>query len=234
MKFFGGGAFFIEAANYTRKVLTPDNWLGIDRLLKAQDYIVDVQPWDRSIYVNYNLNDFRSRLFHTIRKAAGRYDWPGKDKHLTHWMCEAHSVPYEVLNEKWLTVEPNRVAPVVVSRAGPGREHHHVYQNPSFPWHKVWKKYGKQAVFIGTPVEHAVFCASCGEVKYQPTADLYEAARVISGCDLFIGNQSCPHAIAEGLKKNIILEVWEAGPNCLVYRPGVIHGRKHDMELPDL
>jgi len=98
----------------------------------------------------------------------------------------------------------------------------------------VWSKYKDQAVFVGTPEEHKVFCATCGVIPFYPTLNLAEAARVISGCDLFIGNQSAPHAIAEGLKKRIILEVWPAGANCLIFREGVIHGWNEEIQLPEV
>lgn len=231
MRHLGGGILFIEAAAYTRSLLTPDRWCGIDILLKAQPYVHDVLPWQRQ-GVSFNGNDFRANMFSILRKPhlAG----PAFEKHLCHWMCDAHSVPYSAMDEAWLSVPSTRVAPVVISRAGAARKSHHVYHNPLFPWHRVWRKYGSNAVFIGTPDEHRVFCHTCGEVPYHPTASLYEAAQVIAGADLFVGNQSCPHAIAEGLKKRIVLEVWPNGPNCLVYRQGVTHGKDENVDLPNL
>lgn len=225
---FGGGTFHIEAADYTRRKLTPDAWCGIDLLLKAQDYIVDVVPWAKGTFCNYNLNDFRARLFHSIRKGQG------KDKHLGYWMCDAHGVPYSAMDTAWLKVEPVRAARVVIARAGAGRSIHHVYHNHRFPWHRVWKRYRKEAVFIGTQDEHQVFCATCGEIPHHPTADLFEAARVIAGADLFIGNQSAPNAIAEGLKKNILLEVWPEGPNAGIRRPGVTLGWDENVPIPEI
>jgi hypothetical protein len=228
MRAFGGGTLMIEAAGYTRRLLTPDAWCGIDLLLKQQDYVQDVVPWTKGMFCHYNLNDFRARLFQAVRKGQG------KDKHLGHWMCDAHGIPYGAMNQAWLKVEPNPVAKVVISRAGAGRGSHHVYQNHLFPWHLVWRKYGKDAVFVGTEHEHTAFTHACGEVPHYPTANLLEAAQVIAGGQLFIGNQSAPHAIAEGLKKNIVLEVWPEGPNCLMFRPGVHHGWDHRVALPDL
>ena len=231
MRAMGGGTLFIEAAGYTRVALTPDRWCGLDLLLKQQPYVADVVAWDRR-GVHVNGNDFRARMHEVLRKPhmAG----PALNKHLAHWMSDAHGMPRNCMDAAWLTVTPKRVAPVVVSRSGPGRASHHVYHNPSFPWHRVWRKYGNKAVFVGTPEEHRLFCATCGELPHHPTANLLEVAEVIAGADLFIGNQSCPHAIAEGLKKNILLEVWPAGPNCLVYRPGVTHWWRDEVELPDV
>jgi hypothetical protein len=39
-----------------------------------------------------------------------------------------------------------------------------------------------------------------GPVPIVATPTLLDVARVIAGCKLFVGNQSCPRAIAEGLK----------------------------------
>lgn len=232
MRAMGGGTLFIEAAPYTRVRLTPDKWCGLDLLLKEQPYVVNVLPWDRR-GVHFNGNDFRARLFQALRKPQTAAAF--RDKHLTHWMCDAHSLPYKVMDEAWLRVEqPNKVARVVIARSGAGRDPGHIYHNPSFPWHYVWRKYGKEAVFIGTADEHRLFSATCGDVPHYPTANLYEAAKVIAGADLFIGNQSSPHAIAEGMKKKIFLEVWPAGPNCLVFRPGVTHWWNNEVELPEL
>ena len=223
--------FLIEPASYTRERLTPDNWRGIDAIIKQQPYILDVQPFSGQ-RVDYNGNDFRTLMQRAL--APGRATPEAKQTCLSDWMLDAHKIPRTVKGDAWLTIaDVNPVAPIVFNRSGPGRSRL-VYQNPEFPWHEVWKKYKDYAVFIGAPLEHEVFCKVNGEVPYYPTPDLYQAARVIAGCSLFVGNQSCCHAIAEGMKKNIILEVWKDGPNCLHYRPGVIHGWGHDTPMPDL
>lgn len=223
------GAMLIEAASYTRQLLIPQNWCGIEHLLFQQPYVGDVRPYRLGEAVNYNLNDFRARLFTAVR--AGQ----GKNKHLMQWMCEAHGVDLSCINEPWLRVdEPITAAPVVFVRAGAGRPNHQVYHNPAFPWHYVWEKYHKDAVFVGTEAEYEIFCATCGRVPHYKTKDLNEAARVIAGCKLFIGNQTSTHAIAEGMKKPIVLEVWREGPNCLVFRDGVVHGWDQTVKLPDL
>lgn len=222
-------AFLIEAATYTRQELFPPRWCGIDLLLLEQPYIQDVRMFQPGESVNYNLNDFRARLFMALKQGIGR------DKHLAHWMCEAHGAPYTCVEPPWLEMkEPIKAARVIFSRAGAGRPSHQVYQNPAFPWHYVWEKYRKDAVFIGTELEHEFFCGTCGRIDHYKTKDLHEAARVIAGCDLFIGNQTATHAIAEGLKKRIVLEVWKEGPNCIIHRPGVVHGWDQWVKLPDL
>lgn len=227
IRHFGGGLLYIEASTYTREMLTPDKWCGLDRILKAQPYISDVQPWNRQS-VSYNLNDWRAKLFKAVR--IGTH----KDKSLVDWQLEQFGIPLTAKDTAWLTIEPRKIARVVFNRTGTGRSQHHVYHNPDFPWHYVWSKYKKNAVFVGLPEEHEVFCATCGQIPHVQTKDLYEAAQVISGCDLFVGNQSCCFWLAEGMKKRIVLEVWKAGPNCLIPRPGVVHGWDRKVELPDL
>lgn len=223
----GAGIFYIEQAKYTRQLLTPDKWCGIDLLLKQQPYIVDVQVWNGQ-RVSTNLNDFRARMIRSLRIGIGR------DTALVDWFLQTHGLPQRERDTSWLTVEPNRIARVVFNRAGAGRSPQNVYQNPDFPWHYVWEKYGKEAVFIGSELEYDTFCGTCGRVNYYGTKDLLEAAKVIAGAELFVGNQSVCHAIAEGLKKRIVLEVWKGGPNCLHFRDGVVHGWNGSVVLPDL
>lgn len=228
VKHFGGGEFLIEPAPYTRVFLTRDKWCGIDLLLSQQDYITGVRGFRIGEYATFNLNDFRSAMNEMMRQK--RY----MDKSLCDWMLETHKVPLSARNVPWLNVEPTRVAEVVINRSGAGRPHNSCYHNWKFPWHRVWSKYVGQAVFIGNKAEHEMFCDTCGDIAYYPTANLLEAARVIAGSELFIGNQSVCHAIAEGLKKRIILEVWPQGPNCLFFRDNVTHFWEGNLNLPDL
>jgi hypothetical protein len=81
-----------------------------------------------------------------------------------------------------------------------------------------------ESCFIGLQEEHLAFVEAFGEVPYLPTADLLEAARVIRGSRLFIGNQSCCFAICEGMKHPAVLEVWRSYPNCCIERDNVVHG----------
>lgn len=224
----GGGVFYIEAATYTREMLTPDRWHGLDKILKEQPYIHDVQEW-KNQRVNYNLNDFRSRLFKSVRVNQC------KDKSLVDWQLEQFGIPPTAKDEAWITIkEPFKAARVIFNRAGAGRPRHQIYQNQRFPWHYVWEKYKNHAAFVGTADEHAVFCATCGIVPHVQTADLYDAARVIAGCDLFVGNQSCPFWLAEGMKKSLVLEVWMEGQNSNVFRPGAVQGYDETADLPDI
>lgn len=227
VKALGGGIYYIQAANYTRERLTPDKWCGLDRILKAQPYISDVQEW-RGERPTFNMNDFRARLDMSLRQNRDR------DKLLIAWHCEQFGIPMTAADQPWLTIPLKRVARVVFNRTGTGRHPRHVYHNPRFPWHLVWQKYKDDAVFVGTSEEYEVFRATCGDVPHEKTADLYEAAQVIAGCDLFVGNQSACFWISAGLFKPIVLEVWPSGPNCSIQRASITLGHDEKVGLPDL
>lgn len=233
VRHMGGGVLYIEAAPYTRQKLTRDKWCGIDRLLAEQPYISGVTD-HRPSGVTVNLNDFRQIMFSELRvnKAAIGVS-------LQSWMLRAHRIPTTAADEPWLQVAPPAdfnpaSVRVVINRTGPGRDPKFVYHNPEFPWRKVLDTYGDACCFIGSEHEWRSFCGTFGPVPWCSTPSLYEAAQVIAACDLFIGNQSVCHAIAEAMKKRIVLEVWPSGPNCLFHRPGVVHGWDHRVELPAL
>lgn len=134
----------------------------------------------------------------------------------------------------WLVVEqPNRVAPVVLARSAR-------YHGTAFPWERVVDSTRGRNVFVGTPAEHKDFCARFGNVPYYPTSDLLALAQVIAGAELFVGNQSCPRAIAEGLKIPVCVEEATGdsdapGPPDTHYeRPTAWYGTRADFWCPPL
>ena len=54
------------------------------------------------------------------------------------------------------------------------------------------------------------------QIKFRPVNDFLEMASIISGCRLFVGNQSFPFALAEALKANRLLEVSVVCPDVCV------------------
>jgi len=198
-------------------------------LLIKQDYIEDVRWLKPEDHVDVNLNDFRAAYFRDFKKL----DFP-KERNLCEWILRTHGCDPDEQNKQWLNVEPNRIAPVIVNRTGAGRRAHHVYRNRQFPWREIVEKYGDDIAFVGTSAEYADFCMRFGDVYFAATPDLLAVARAIAGAELFIGNQSCAYAIAEGLKKPAILEVCPWLPNCLFHRSDVIHGWNADIDLPQL
>ena len=90
---------------------------------------------------------------------------------------------------RWLDVTPDRQATIVINRSAR-------YRNPFFPWEELVATFGKDMLFIGLPSEYWDFCLSFGEVEYLHTKNLLEAAQMIAGSELFIGNQSSCNAIS--------------------------------------
>lgn len=83
------------------------------------------------------------------------------------------------------------------------------YRNERFPWKEICNHFGDRLLFVGLPQEHKDFEKRFGMVEFYRSKDLLEVAQLIQGADLFIGNQSSPNAIAQGLGKKSVLEVSE-------------------------
>lgn len=81
------------------------------------------------------------------------------------------------------------------------------YNNQFFPHKEALEFYGDRAMFVGLKAEHEAFEQDFGPIEYRPTKDLLEVAELIAGSLLFIGNQSSPLAVAEGLKHPRIVEI---------------------------
>jgi hypothetical protein len=57
---------------------------------------------------------------------------------------------------------------------------------------------------------------------------------LIAGSELFIGNQSCANAVAEGLKHPLIQETSTIHPDCIYVRPEAQHVDTGACVLPDI
>ncbi len=93
---------------------------------------------------------------------------------------------------------------------------------------------------MGLKKEYDAFCKDWNvtdEVGFHGTGNFWDLACAINACDLFVGNQSAPYAIAEGLKKQTIQETRidvDDGPDCLFDRPNAQFVFDGNVELPDL
>lgn len=218
IKALGGGVLFVSPDNRhpwpkpCRERPNPDWNESLAPLLEAQDYIWRVQlTTGLPFSVDYDLNRFRvpwkkrsSKDFESIfnlHQQAFAVKWPEHEP----WLTVPHAIEI-----------PRR--PIVVSRSSR-------YQNDSFPWDRLCERYGDRMIFVGNPTEASVFkgFAPRHDILHCPTANLLEAAAVIAGAKVFIGNQSAPLAIAHGLCKNVIVEEWAENPNCRINRDGAIY-----------
>lgn len=197
----GGGA--MRLAPNRGLGLTPRACSALEPLLLAQSYIESCGCWEGED-VDYHLDFFRSI-------DPGRTNLA--DCHLL-----AFGLDTGLKDVAWLTV-PQRLSikdhPVAVSRSLQRRGIDGFWQ----VMHRFLKG---RCFFLGNESEHRAFEQEIGEVPFVPTENLLTAAGFISGAQLFVGNQSCLLAIAEGLKAPLVqctdLEV----PNCRFFRDGAV------------
>lgn len=122
------------------------------------------------------------------------------------------------LSKSWLQVDPSPKTKgrIVVARGPRWRGYH-------FPWASIVRQYQREILFVGLDEEYIEFCREFGHVERHPTKDLYDVARAIKGSELFIGSQSSPNAVCEGLKHPSVLEVCPTSLDCIYYRPTTVY-----------
>ena len=212
IKTLGGGSLCLFPAAYTTTRMTPTLAGSLATLLHVQPYITDCRFAEHA--EGTDLDTWRR----TYRS----------DLNVTDLVCAALGVPPPPPDEPWLLVpRPRKVAQVLFHRS-------HHYHNWAFPWQRVFEKYGQDAAVVGTPDEHRDFCAYFGPLPYIATPTMLELAEVIAGCELFVGNQSAPMAVALGLGTSLVQEVCLMIPNCFWERRNATYGYGADVELPDL
>ena len=163
-------------------------------LFDAQNYIesCDVLT-DQEVHIN--LSDFRESGILTDRGNIARWNF-----YTTGVIAN--------LNEAWLNVEADTqyADTIVVARSSR-------YNNPLIDY-SFLSKY-KRIAFVGVDSEYQEMKKAIPHIKYIPVTDFLHLARIIKGSKLFIGNQSFPYSIAEGLKVKRLLEVYFTAPNVI-------------------
>lgn len=224
IKSMGGGVLYLGPeethVKKCREPISEARFKNIAPLLKAQPYLSEVIyapsfPKDKA---KYDLNHFRQYYIK---------DFDLK-KSLCHVILDYMKQPHSACEEPWIEVDkPEFKFPVIVARS-------QRYQEKTFPWKAVVKKYSGSIGFVGTTDEYSDFVNTNGFVPYVPTPTMLDLARVISGCSLFIGNQSAPYAVAEALKKRTIQETWTQSPNCVFERSTAYYITDKKFSLPDI
>lgn len=223
IKAMGGGELILHHCPEirTREPMSEKRANGIIPLLKVQSYITNAR-FDPDLRELTAFNGFRAFL-------------TGQSTNLADAHLDVYGLSHRFRNFKWLTPPPfydgvvQTFVPMLTGMAIFNRSER--YHNPAFPWKAIWEQYHSNAVFLGTDREHELFCSEFGHVKQMPCRDLGVAATLISMSSLFVGNQSCLAAIAEGLKKKMIVEIWPISPNCSFTRLDRINGIDGDFEL---
>lgn len=203
----GGGVLWLadQPGIQTMHGMTHARFEAIRHLLIHQPYIYQVNYGVPDSGEFTNLNTFRGKGFNLCTE------------NLADVYLKTEGIPTDERNRRWLGVPLSRHAPIVISRSAR-------YHNDKFPWKKVMDKYGKDAIFVGTPAEHVAFVTEFSAIQHAHTPDLFRAAQIIAGADRFIGNQSCPLAIAHGLGKRVMIEVCRQCPNCIFGRSDEVLG----------
>lgn len=218
-KAFGGGALFITPHNRYPYPL-PTRWSrmggeaefvdNIAPLLLAQPYVWSVKythghPTSCSLDLNKFREPWKNRTASDFDSIIGL--------HRKAFGVSAAECPD---NEPWLTVPDPIVIPgrpIIVNRTAR-------YQNDKVRWDLAVEKYGHLMAFVGSRQEAELFQGFAPQVKihYAATSNLLDAARVIAGGKVFLGNQSACQAIAHGLGKRVISECWMLNQNCNLER----------------
>lgn len=219
----GGGEFLLGPDNRTnmsvREKMTAERAAVLMPLLEAQPYIHRAEfSEEMPAQVTHDLNKMR------LLMREQRLDLK-KGYNIARVYLEAFGLDVKNDERPWLQVQPKPVAEVIVNRSSR-------YHNRFFKWSRIVKEYRGKMAFVGLPSEHKAFCDKYGPIPRHPTKDLLEAAEVIAGAKLFVGNQSCCYAIAEGLKQQAILETCPEVSNTIFHRANVIHGCTEKTILP--
>lgn len=217
IKALGGGTVYLNPGKPLPKPIngiptkkftsvTPINM--IRPLLEAQDYIDKVLVWDGE-EVTYDLDQFRNKGYQLGRT------------NLAEAHCMAFGIDKSVINEQWIfNVQPKKVknAKYVFHRSA--RYHNHEFEQKWWPYYIG--RYAPHAVFVGIPDEYKDFIKrfNCHDLEFYQVRDFLELAEIISGSELFVGNQSMPFSISEGLHVKNVLEMDRNNPNCIFIRPG--------------
>lgn len=167
------------------------------KFMEAQSYIANFEPLDvKNTEITHNLDKFRP-LF--VRHPGNYVDVYA----MAFGIMDA--ITHETLRQTpWLDV-PN---PITLERD--------IVINRTLRWvpntlSDIWKDWEQQgvpdrAVFVGLAQEHEEFNRVTGwNIPYQPTDDLLHMAQIISGAQVFIGNQSVALSLAIGMGHN---DVW--------------------------
>lgn len=218
MKAAGGGELHLrdDGPQFSAHGMTPARVAAIRPLLESQTYVTKV------VYPSTERGDVDfGRAAWRMSPSRSIHDW---------YLCEAGADPTAIL-KPWLHTSPGvvplRARTVFIARSARR-------QNPFFPWRGIVDLIRRKRVsvfFVGTPQEHTEFVAAHGHVSYLATPTLLDLANVMwESCRCFIGNSSCPLAVAEGLKLPCIVEIdptadrdihlcraqrWESSGQCL-------------------
>ncbi|MDB2698924.1 hypothetical protein N9Y77_05090 [Candidatus Pelagibacter bacterium] len=168
-------------------------------LIGKQKYLNKVQKYiDQKIDINLDL--FR--------------DMPGKPSNSSKWYFHITGVHADLHKPFLDTQEHDKIKnKIVISRS--------LRNKNSFIDYSFLNDFCDQLIFIGLKDEYLDLKKVIPELKHYDPLDFFEMSQIIKSSKFFLGNQSSPFAIAEGLKVPRLLEntydvhdVEPTGGNC--------------------
>jgi hypothetical protein len=176
------------------KILTEKSVEMLAPLLLAQPEfaVVDVLTDQR---VDYDLDEFR------------KFPFDYNTNHICRWYFHMYGITAD-LGLPWLKVEPDPAFKneIVVARSfryrAPGINYDFLAAYPHI-------------TFVGLKEEYEDMKKAIPGLKHRMVKDFLEFAQIIAGAKFFIGNQSFPFAVAEGLKARRALELCFECPNVI-------------------
>lgn len=221
----GPHKLLLQQSHLTKMKTSADvaKWLAMLKpLAEAQPYVEEVRIKTAKDTVDWNSGGFRGSGLHS--RSASLFE--AQLSHLVH----VHGFGRTITPlTQWLHVDPSRETRGRIICARSGR-----YRNGSFPWREIVQHYGDRLLFIGLKHEHQDFSGQFGMVEHRPVNDLLEMAQLIAGSEMFIGNQSSPMAVAEGLKHRTIQETSIDPADCIYYRENAQWVDNGKVWLPDI
>jgi len=208
MKALGVTNLYVANRPWTKPI---ENRIGaFSRLLESQGVSVNLHSGED---INYDLSTYRNGgMLYGDNIASRVARWVG--------VKIDPAVPWIQINEE----NQEAKGKIIVSR---GARWHGEF----FPWKDLVEALGYRMLFVGLEEEHDVFCDRFGIIEYLPTVDLYDVARAIKSADLFIGNQSSPNSIANGIGARSIVETCLYAFDCIYRRDNVIYCHDGNLEF---
>lgn len=206
-KMWGGGDAGDHMGRYTQQDID-----FIIPLIESQSYINKSTVWNNED-VTYDLRDQYKQW---ARRDGKIENWLGNQTECYAATCglNMHEYRKELLINPWLDyVSPIKITgkPIIVNRTRRHIRRETFGMESTNDQMKHWiaeDSLCDMAIFVGTKLEHEIFCDQykC-DIEYRPVSDMLELARLIQGCEQFIGNQSMALSIAIGLGKTFWCEL---------------------------
>lgn len=214
VKALGGGTIFLDCSggitedackkqcNAGKTKFNKNSFDFLKPLLLNQTYITDCKEYSEDNKITYNLDKFRYKFLDPSSR--------NKNKNLLDMHLETFNLNEYDSNEPWLIPsEKIKLDRKILICRSPR------YQ-ANFPWYDSNKYYFRDnAIFIGLEKEHELFEWTFDiKIPYIKVQDALHMCNLISGCELFIANQTFSLSVAIGLGNvNIIQEVDPRVPN---------------------